>query len=263
MIIHAGFLPHSPLLLKEIHPERHDELEETLAAIEHLRNDLYALKPDVLVVISGHGDRYADAFSIDLAPRYQADLKPFGDLSEPKTFFPATGLIDKIQRHLRKESTPFTLTTNELLEYGTSVVLRLLSPVAEEANIIPIAYADLDPKDHVQFGKHLRNILEDCKERVAVIATGDLSHCLSADAPGGYRAEGEVFDQTVVQAVEHQSLSNLLGIPESVVEAAQESGYLPLLTLYGVLDARRTKTEVLSYEAPFGVGYLVAQFHMK
>lgn len=263
MLIHAGFLPHSPLLLKEVHPERHEELEETHKAIEQLRQDLYSLQPDVVCIISGHGERYADAFSIDLAETYETNLKPFGDLSEPTKHRGATHLIDRLQRHLRKEDIPLTLGTNETLEYGTSVVLRLLAPAIKESRILPLAYSDAEPKEQVQFGKALRDVLEESPERIAVIATGDLSHCLSSEAPGGFCKEGQVFDDAVLQAIKQGSLSNLLSIPKDTVHGAHESGYHPLLILYGLLDSRLYQTELLSYESPFGVGYLVAQFLLK
>ena len=263
MLIHAAFLPHSPLLLEEVHPERHKEIKATREAIEELERDLYALKPDILCIISGHGDRVAEAFSIDVAPSYETDLKPFGDLSKPTTHKPATKLADQLQRHLRKEDVPFTLTTNENLEYGTSVVLRLLASVSSDTRILPLVYSDLPPKEQKHFGHALREVIDESPKRIAVIATGDLSHCLSSEAPGGFCKEGKVFDEAVVQAVSQGSLSNLLSIKNEVVECAHESGYRPLLILYGLLDKRVYNSELLSYESPFGVGYLVAQFHLK
>ncbi len=263
MLIHASFVPHSPLLLENIHPESHAQVANTSEAVKSIAEDLYALKPDVLVVISGLGDRYSDAFSIDLSEEYLADLRPFGDLSKPETFYPATHIIDGLQRHLRKSEIPFTLGTNEMLEYGTAVALKLLTKEQNDIRIVPIAYSDLSRKEHHQFGQALREVLDGCPERVAVVAAGDLSHCLSSSAPGGFCKEGKEFDDSVVSAVNLGSLSNLLAIPETTIDEAHENGYNPLLVLYGLLDKRQFVSKVLSYESPFGVGYLVAQFHLK
>ena len=49
-------------------------------------------------------------------------------------------------------------------------------------------------------------------------------------------------------------------IDEEVVEKSEECAYRPLLVLFGILDQVPADPEVLSYESPFGVGYLVAQF---
>jgi aromatic ring-opening dioxygenase LigB subunit len=262
MLIHAAFMPHSPLLLKEVHPERHREISVTLKAIDCVAKDLYSLKPDVLCVISGHGERVADAFSIDVSDSYETNLKQFGDLSDPTIHEPALDLADKLQRHLRKNEVPFTLNTNEVLDYGTAVILRLLPKIAEKTKLLPIAYAELEPKEQIRFGQSLREVLDECAQRVAVVAIGDLSHSLSSDSPGEFHKDGKIFDDAIARAVAQGSLSNLLAIKKDVVENAHESGYLPLLILYGLLDKRAFASELMSYESPFGVGYLVAQFHL-
>ncbi len=49
----------------------------------------------------------------------------------------------------------------------------------------------------------------------------------------------------------------LLAIPESLRWMAGECGYRSLVVLFGILAGRHCMTRVLSYEGPFGVGYLV------
>ena len=49
---------------------------------------------------------------------------------------------------------------------------------------------------------------------------------------------------------------------EDFVEAAGECGYRSILILLGALDSLDLKPEILSYEGPFGVGYLVANYHL-
>ena len=57
-----------------------------------------------------------------------------------------------------------------------------------------------------------------------------------------------------------------VGAPERIVNIDQdlrrlagECGYRSMLVSFGVADGLETACEVLNYEAPFGVGYLVAQ----
>jgi aromatic ring-opening dioxygenase LigB subunit len=35
-----------------------------------------------------------------------------------------------------------------------------------------------------------------------------------------------------------------------------------VLILFGTLEHKKVRPEIVSYEHPFGVGYLVAQFHL-
>jgi len=50
---------------------------------------------------------------------------------------------------------------------------------------------------------------------------------------------------------------------KNLVEEAGECGYRSIIILLGALDGLDWKPEILSYEAPFGVGYLVANFKIK
>ncbi|KKW45209.1 MAG: Extradiol ring-cleavage dioxygenase, class III enzyme, subunit B [Parcubacteria group bacterium GW2011_GWA2_56_7] len=260
MLIYGAFLPHSPLLIPSVHPENRDTLAETENAIRQVSEYLYSLRPDVLCVISGHGERYQDSFSMEVAPAYETDLKTFGDLSHAHSFRPATTLIDKLQRHLRKKAIPFTLSTRPILDYGVSVALRLTAEHLKEVRLLPIAYADVSRKEHFTFGQALRDVLEETPLRVAVLAVGDLSHCLTSGSPGGFCKEGAVFDAAVQEALRGEGASALLSLPETLVEKAKESGYRPLVILKGLFDRLIYRTEILSYEAPMDVGYLVAQF---
>ena len=89
------------------------------------------------------------------------------------------------------------------------------------------------------------------------MASGDLSHRLTPDAPAGFNPRGHHFDEQVVAAFHAGSAGDLLSIPESLLIAAGECGYRSLVVLFGVLSGRHYTTRVLSYEGPFGVGYLV------
>jgi len=259
MIVFAAFTPHTPLLLPPIGKESLQKMSSTADAMDRLGDELRAAKPDTIVIVSAHATQHDGAFSANLHDSYLVDLRDFGDLTTTAEFEPNLSLIDAIQRSVRHERIPFTLDSDATLDYGTAVPLVALDA---KAQIVPISYSNLSPKDHFAFGKALKDVLANRKERIAVIASGDLSHALTSDAPAGYRPEGEIFDAAVRQAVVQASASQLLTLEEEVVEKAEECAYRPLLVLFGILDQVPAEPEVLSYEHPFGVGYLVAQFHL-
>ncbi|NBS41385.1 AmmeMemoRadiSam system protein B, partial [bacterium] len=145
--------------------------------------------------------------------------------------------------------------------HGAAVPLLTLLPETFHPRVVPISYGGLDAKAQFDFGRALKTVLVDRPERIAVIASGDLAHCLTSDAPAGFKPEGAIFDASMREAVEQASASRLLALDQDVVAASAECGYRPLLVELGILDGMRLRPEVLSYEAPFGVGYLVAQFH--
>lgn len=262
MIVFAGFTPHSPLLLPTVGKNQTAKLEKTLAAMEHLAENLYLAKPDTIVVLSTHAEKPEDAFLLNLNDRYITDLKAFGDIQTNKTFLPDPEIADRLQRRARKEELPLTLGSHSL-DHGAAVPLLLLTNQLKQIRILPLTYGGSDPKEHVALGRILKDVIMDSQKRVALIASGDLAHTLSSRAPKGYKKEGLLFDHAVIDAIGSLSIAKLLRFDPVILEQSSQCAYRPLLMLFGSIERMRIRTEILSYEAPFGVGYLVAQFHLE
>jgi MEMO1 family protein len=262
MIVFLGFTPHSPLLLESIGKENTKKLKGTLKAMETLSEDLYASKPDIVVTISSHSGAHENAFSINLHDEYTVDLKEFGDLSSKETFSPDPELVTEIRKTMKGQDVKFTLDSYSSLDYGVSVPLELLIKKDNKPKLVPISYSHLSPKDHLLFGRLLKDVFVNSKKRIAIVASGDLSHCLTSDAPAGFEKEGKEFDDIVLQSVKDVSTAKLISIDEEIVSKASECAYRPLLILFGIIEKVQVKPEVLSYESPFGVGHLVAEFHI-
>lgn len=262
MIVFAALVPHSPLLIPSVGREKRDLLAKTVDAFTSLERALYVTKPDTIVMISPHAPSYPDAFSANMAPQYTGTLKAFGD---HETSVSAEGdflLLDRLQRELRRDGVPFTLSSSHELDYGFTVPLLLLTPHLTEWKLVPIAPAALDAQAHFDFGKALHDILHRESSRVAVIASADLSHKLTAESPGGASAEGPAFDATIRSKVMALDAEGLLALDPHAVEAAGQCGYRPIMTLLGLLQTMNATPHELSYEAPFGVGYLAARFDL-
>ncbi len=262
MIVFAAMTPHTPLLLPSVGKDARQKLSATVEAMERLGDELYASMPDTVVILSAHAIQHDNAFSANLHDPYRVDLAEFGDLATSRSYHANPGLVDAIQRAIRREGLPFTLDSNPTLDYGAAVPLLALLPETSRVRVVPLSYGGLGAKEQFAFGRKLKDILGNRPERVAILASGDLAHCLSSDAPAGFRPEGTVFDETVLQAVRQMSPSQLLAMDQVTVEASAECAYRPLLVLMGILDGNHVRPEILSYEHPFGVGYLVAQFHL-
>ena len=98
------------------------------------------------------------------------------------------------------------------------------------------------------------------ENRIAIIASADLSHKLSKDSPSGFDPEGPKFDQTIQDAIVSRDMTKLLSIDQTQLEKSAQCGYRPIVTLLGALDGMNVNVKVLAYEAPFGVGYLTVRF---
>ena len=149
------------------------------------------------------------------------------------------------------------------LDHGALVPLYYLNKAGFKGQLIHISVGMLSYEEMYTFGKAVQMAIGDSGKRVAVIASGDLSHRLSPDAPAGYSPLAAEFDKQVLQAVQNLDVKALLAIDRQLVEAAGECGLRSIFFLMGIIGGIDATAELLSYEAPFGVGYAVAVITVK
>jgi aromatic ring-opening dioxygenase LigB subunit len=99
--------------------------------------------------------------------------------------------------------------------------------------------------------------------KLALIASGDMSHCLRADGPYGFHPDGPKYDRALIEALKKKDLEKILKL-DNIYPDAAECGLRSFCFLLGILEASgiNYQPEILSYEGPFGVGYLVADFQI-
>jgi len=86
-----------------------------------------------------------------------------------------------------------------------------------------------------------------------------LSHRLTPDAPAGFHPEAYRFDEEVVESLRMNKPEQISRIDQGLRRLAGECGYRSMLVALGASAGAEKGCEVIHYEAPFGVGYLVAQ----
>ncbi len=262
MLVFSAIVPHPPILIPTIGKDNLEKIQKTASAMKNLEELLYASKPDVIIIISPHGEIIPDAFSLNLNSTYQANFENFGDFKTKLEFKSSPMLALRIKERVEDEL-PLILSSSPNLDHGLAVPLYYLTQHLKNIEIIPIYYSLLDYKTHFHFGQLLKKEIAKSAKRVAVIASGDLSHCLTKDAPAGYSKEGEEFDNKLIDLLKNKSYQSLLKMDEKLIEKAAECGLRSFLILLGIIEEYEYNFEVLSYEGPFGVGYLVANFKLK
>ncbi len=259
-LVFAGITPHPPLLIRSIGRQAGLKAKKTRQAFENLSEDLYASKPELILIISPHGDIFPDSFNINIAHEYQTDLKDFGDLTTNKKYKGDMGFAGRIQSECEQEKIPLNIIHEKKLDYGTSIPLYFLTEHLSNIPIIPIGYSELDFKSHQKFGSILKKEINRTNKRIAVIASGDLSHALTSDSPAGFAPEGQEFDDKIQELLKEKSLSGMLQLKPEFIKKSSECGFKSFLILLSILQNVNAVYKQYSYEAPFGVGYLVANF---
>ena len=246
------------MLIPTVGKEHSSQAAATKAALEQIETELYGAKPDLILVISPHGELNSKAFTINLSQNFTADFRTFGDFETKLSLTGDTVLFSVAKEGIAAKS-PINIISSPKLDYGIGVPLYFLCKHLMQVPIVPVYFSMLDLQAHYDFGKALREVILNTDKRVAVIASGDLSHSLSKDSPAGFNPDGKIFDETVVKLVAEGRFSNLINLDDKLIENAAECGLRSLAILGGLLSGINCHYDIISYEAPFGIGYLTAQ----
>ncbi len=260
-LVFAGLVPHPPILIPAIGKDNLDQIEKTEKAMRQMEQELYSTKPDILMIISPHGEIDPTAFTINLSDKYTMDFEDFGDFA---TKLEAKGEVIEITRAKETiaDKVPLNIISETDLDHGVAVPYFYLAQHLENTGLIPVHFSLLNNQAHLDFGKALKEVIMSSRKRIAVIASGDMSHCLTQNAPAGFNPAGKEFDELLIELLKQADTKGIVSLDSKLVEQAAECGYRSILILLGILNNMSYKTEVLSYEAPFGVGYLVANLKL-
>lgn len=247
--------PHPPLLIPEIGGASLARVEATVRGMQALAADLG--EPETIVVLSPHTPSYADAHVVKVAARLTGDFGSFGCPQAAFTFDNDPALVDLLLALAGGDREVMLVPgEDDLLDHGVLVPLSFLRPQKLVSISIVNAYGE-----HRALGKLVRRCAEELGRDVVFVASGDLSHRLTPDAPAGYDPRGRSFDELVVRAAEAGDFASLSNLERGLVGGAGECGLRSFIALGGFLgDDATADPHVYSYEGPFGVGYLVARF---
>lgn len=259
-LVFAAVTPHPPMLLSSLQKDMGEKLDETKKALQNLEQQLYLAKPQVVLIISPHEGIFPDVFVINAYTKFSAGFEQFGDVLTKFTWQGSPDFAAKISHVGNTHAFPVRLVSEPALSYGASIPLSYLTGHLEDFRIVPVGYSKLGAKEHLDFGEFLKDIIMSSDKRVAVIASGDLSHHVNEKSTGGFRQEGKKFDEELIQLLETRNTLGISQMNADVVEKAEECGYRSLLILLGILKNVDYSFKRMAYEAPFGVGYLTGQF---
>lgn len=269
MITYAALSPHPPLIIPEIGQQRLHQVQSTVNGLRRLAKELADTEPETVIFLTPHGNVFADALSSLGQPQLKGDMKAFG----AKQRWSADNdlvLLREIAHQSAQANLPFVIIDEETarehrlnpdLDHGILVPLYYLQKAGlTDVKIIAISVAYLSTLELYQFGHVLKQATDKVGRKVAILASGDMSHRLKSDGPYEYHPDGPTFDQAVRELLGAGDAQGILDLPESLCNNAGECGYRSILIMLGSLDGSNYEPAVFSYEGPFGVGYLTAGF---
>jgi len=254
-------VPHPPLIIPEVGRGEEKKIQDTIDAYKNIAKEIAQLKPDTIVVTSPHSTNYQDYFHISPGERAKGDFRNFGCNVTVEADYDQD-LIKDIEAFARKDNFPAGSKgeRDNRLDHGTMIPLYFINQLYQNYQVVRIGLSGLSLKKHLEFGKLIKSVIDSRDNDYVIVASGDLSHKLKEEGPYGFAKEGPIFDETVVKAIRDNDLKSLLSLRENFLGKAAECGLRSFVIMAGAIGDEDFKSNLLSYEGPFGVGYAVASF---
>jgi aromatic ring-opening dioxygenase LigB subunit len=176
--------------------------------------------------------------------------------------------LERLGKKLKEKNPDSIIISSPHPDWGFNVPLHFLA-TDFKGKIETILIGLESPKFYFEKGKEVYlSKVRNLKSKIALIASGDMSHCLKEDGPYGFHPDGPKFDKEFIESLKKKDIEKILKLDDLYPETG-ECGLRSFCFLLGILEAHSANSgqawqpEILSYEGPFGVGYLVANFKIK
>jgi len=261
-IVLGVLIPHPPLIVPAVGRGQERNIEATVRACQQAATRIREAKPDVLIVISPHATTYQDYFVVSGGDGADGSFSSFGAMQTTMRVKYHKEFVRELARIAGTMDIPAGTMGEKAvrLDHGTMVPLWFLRDLIDTVPIVRTGLSGCSPLEHYRFGTAIKAAAEAMNVRTVVLASGDLSHKLTADGPYGYAPEGPKFDEIVAAALSHGDFKTILTLNDAMCEEAAECGLRSIQILAGALDGQAVDATLLSHEGPFGVGYAVATF---
>ena len=261
-IVAAYMVPHPPMIVPQVGRGSEKQITKTIRAYEAVAAGIAGIRPETIIVTSPHAVLYADYFHISPGEDATGD---FGSFQAPEVRFAEkydTELVKAICALAKEKDFPAgTLGERDRrLDHGTMVPLYFIEQQYTGFRLVRVGLSGLSNAEHYEFGRIIRQAVEQTGRKAVLIASGDLSHKLQEYGPYGFAEEGPEYDRRIMDAAGRTAFGEMLTFEESFLDKAAECGHRSFLIMAGALDGMDVEAKVYTHEDVTGVGYGICFF---
>ncbi|MBI3572628.1 MAG: hypothetical protein HY092_00305 [Candidatus Kerfeldbacteria bacterium] len=250
-LVFAGIVPHSPLLVPGVAKEHYPLFSQTIKSVAVMSAELYATQPDAVVILSPHMTSVPDHVTVQVGDRLEGNLTEFGDPSTTVSLWGATGLAHLLKAMAEQQKLMLEVQTPTAIDYSVTISAMLLGLSTHSVQCLPIGVAHVGAAALLRVGLLLNEWCHQRPERMAIIATADLTRRHDSNTAERRPTKEEREISLAVTAVDPAPLGAYVG-------KSKTCGIQPITTLLACLQPHRSKGTIRSFEAPLGVGQMVA-----
>ncbi len=257
-VVCAVLMPHAPILVPAVGGARGGTAAASRQAMRAAAAAVLSHRPEALVLISPHSPRRPGAFGIWAGGRLEGSFDQFG-APQAKVCLPNDPqLANALEVEAQSRALGIWTIHDYQLDHGALVPLWFL---AEAGWTGPTVILSLDYAENgglSRLGEAIAAAANRLPRWIALVASGDMSHRLTAGAPCGFHPQAQEFDETFIHLVRAGNYRELLHINPGLRELAAEDAVASTLIAAAAVGWQSDGHRLLNYEGPFGVGYGVA-----
>jgi aromatic ring-opening dioxygenase LigB subunit len=210
--------------------DRDPAATRTVEAIQRLIEELSLARPETVVLITGRSAVARQSIGLEA-----------GESDRTR----------ELSKRIAEEAHRDTIPLATVRHAERPPILEHLRSALDGAEVFAITTASLSIRFHFDFGRALGRALEHYDARTAVVCTATLASTSEA-------RRARLFDSHYRKAIEEWDVKWLTHIDPSFRHDVAEACLPQTAVLMGGLSGYRIQPLVLSYEAPSGIGLLVA-----
>jgi MEMO1 family protein len=255
----AVLMCHAPIVIPAIGNDRAGECETTTEAMRGAAQVLTQCGAETVLVLSPHTPRHRQAFGFVTGETLCGDFRSFGIRGLECRFRADAAAAAAVARQAEQAGLSMAPSQVQNLDHGALVPLWFLQEAEYRGRVAIFGFPwECGNSVSRRFGQAISAAMDDLDRSWALVASGDMSHALKPGAPAGFQPRAHAFDAAVVACVQTGRIEDVAGIDPLLRSLAAEDVVESLEAAHGTLGTDHTGMRCLSYEAPFGVGYLVA-----
>jgi len=254
-VVCAVLMPHAPILVPGVGGERGRAAAASCRAMRTAARCVVDHHPETVVLISPHSPRQPQAFGVWSDDPLQGSFAQF-DAPQVAVSLP---LDQPVAQAIATEALARDLETWAIhhrdLDHGALVPLWFLAEAGWNGPTVILALNYPGDDGLTTLGETIAAVAQALPRRMAIVASGDMSHRLTANAPCGFHPQAHQFDETFINLIRAGDYRKVGNIAPGLRELAAEDVVDSTLVAAAAVNWQNTGHQVLNYEGPFGVGY--------